>query len=186
MKNYILIVSLFWLSFSCNNFSKTAQSSNKNTKDLVDIKPEGDGLKQEAHYFAVNYIFTESKIEFISADKQEGELNYFLVSPIDLFLVAYKNGKLIYFTEFPDPLAKRTVGENETVQKLDEGYGTINFPETFSKPNKNITIYIFKVKNYIENFEINVLSEITSLEKQLFIEKKYSINSENLARLLKE
>ncbi|WP_428740500.1 hypothetical protein [Tenacibaculum sp.] len=183
MKYYALPPLIFlFFALNCKNYTS------KGTQTYLH-KSESISNNQE-FYFTVNFEFTKDNYELISKHQNDGNLSYDIQTPTDIFLVAYKNDDLFFYSELTDPLTMRTVGQNEMEKTMEKGSLNINLPKEFANKNntKNLSIYIYKVNEYIEDFESSVTQKekLEELEQQQFIQKRYTIDANQLARFLNQ
>ncbi|MDO6676760.1 hypothetical protein Q4517_14520 [Tenacibaculum sp. 1_MG-2023] len=183
MKHFALFPLIFlFLVLNCKNYSSKKSQNDFNSSQSIS--------KTQDYYFTVNFEFTKEDYQLISKSQNEGDLLFDIQTPTDMFLVAYKNKELFFYSELNDPLTIRPVGEREMEKTIENGSENINLPKKFARKNniKNLEIYIYKVNGYIEDFDTEVYSKekISQLEKEKLIKKKYTINAKQLVNFLNQ
>ncbi|WP_299109803.1 hypothetical protein [uncultured Tenacibaculum sp.] len=173
MKYFIFLFLTVFLSLNHCKTNSSAQSQPITNSDV------------QNYYYTVTFEFTKHTYRFISKNINDGNLSFDIQTPTDMFLVAYKDNKLLFLSELDDPLVMRSIGENELEQTIDKAQLNINLPKEFSKIN-DATIFIYKVNEYVENFdtEIKSIKSLATLEQKQLITKRYTINSKELASFL--
>jgi len=180
MKHYTLIFLL--LVLNCKNYTSKKSQNDVNSSQNIS--------KTQEHYFTINFEFTKEGYQLISKHQNEGNLLFNVQTPTDMFLVAYKNEELFFYSELSDPLTIRPVGEREMEKTIEKGSENINLPKKFAQKDntKKLEVYIYKVNEYIENFDTEVYSKekMKQLEKKKFIQKRYTINAKQLVYFLNQ
>ncbi|TDQ27554.1 hypothetical protein [Tenacibaculum caenipelagi] len=183
MKYYALLPLIFLFSaLNCKNYTSKDSQNYRHKSEDVSIN--------QGFYFTVNFEFTQDNYQLISKHQNDGNLSFDIQIPTDMFLVAYKKDKLFFYSELTDPLTMRTVGEREMEETMEKGSLNINLPKEFANKDstKNLDIYIYKVNEYMENFESSVVlkEKLEELEQQQVIRKRYTINASQLAHFLNQ
>ena len=183
MKHFTLFPLIFiLLVLNCKNYTSKKTQNNLNSSQSIS--------KTQDYYFTVNFEFTKEDYQLISKSKNEGNLLIDVQTPTDMFLVAYKNEELFFYSELNDPLTIRPVGEREIEKTIESGSENINLPQKFAQKSniKQLEIYIYKVNGYIEDFDTEVYSKekIKQLEKEELIEKRYTIDAKQLVNFLNQ
>lgn len=181
---HLALYPLFFLFLVLNCKNYTTKKSQNDFNSSVNIS------KNQEYYFTVNFEFTKERYQLISKSQNEGNLLFDIQNPTDMFLVAYQNEDLFFYSELNDPLTIRPVGGKEIEKTVEKGSQNINLPKKFAqkKNTKNLDIYLYKVNGYIENFDTKVYSKekVEQLEKAKLIKKRYTINAEQLVNFLNQ
>ena len=183
MKHFALLpLTFLLLTLNCKNYTSKKSQSDFNSSQSIS--------KTQDYYFTVNFEFTKEDYQLISKSQNEGNLLFDVQIPTDMFLVAYKNEKLFFYSELNDPLTIRPVGEREIEKTIESGSENINLPQKFAQKSniKQLEIYIYKVNGYIEDFDTEVYSKekMKQLEKKKFIQKRYTIDAKQLVYFLNQ